>query len=51
MGAATEAPEEGVSRDNIKVAGDWRSAAVDGYIKSKDKGKEVSRALVRALRI
>ena len=51
VGAATEAPEEGVSRDNIKVAGDWRSAAVDGYIKSKDKGKKVSRALVRALRI
>ena len=51
VGAATEASEEGVSRDNIKTAGDWRSEAVDVYIKSKDEGKEVSRALVRALRI
>ena len=50
VGAATEASEEGVSRDNIKKAGDWRSEAVDVYIKSKDQGKEVSRALVRALR-
>ena len=51
VGGATEASEEGVSRVRIKEAGGWKSDAVDLYIHSKNKGKEVSRALVNALRL
>ena len=51
VGGATEASEEGVNRARIKEAGGWKSSAVDVYIQSRARGKEVSRALVKALRL
>ena len=46
IGAATLASKNGVSRNVIKMAGRWKSDAVDTYIRVKEAGKIVGKALV-----
>ena len=51
VGGDTEASEAGVTRGEIKEAGGWKSAAVDTYIQARGRGKVVSKALVKGLRL
>ena len=51
IGGATVAAGAGVGRAEIKEAGGWASNAVDVYIRPLGGGVEVSKALVKSLRL
>ena len=50
IGGATEAALAGVKRADIKEAGNWKSDAVDLYIRPKGRVSKVSRALLNGLK-
>ena len=51
IGGATEAAAAGIGRVDIKELGNWRSDAVDRYIRPKGRIRKVSRALLKGLKI
>ena len=46
---ATEAASAGIGRADIKELGNWKSDAVDRYIRPKGRISKVSRALLKGL--
>ena len=51
IGGATEAAEAGIGRAEIQKQGNWKSRAVDLYIKPKSKIVRVSEALMNGLKL
>ena len=51
IGGATEASAAGVGRADIKELGNWKSNAVDLYIRPKGRILKISRALMSGLRV
>ena len=50
IGGATEAASAGIGRADIKQLGNWKSDAVDRYIRPKGRILKVSRALLKGLK-
>merc|ERR1712082_360709 len=51
IGGATEAAEAGIGRAEIQEQGNWKSRAVDLYIRPKGKKVRVSEALMNGLKL